>query len=308
MNNYLPTEQYFNIKIRNNLNNHKLNDFFALFNVAKAKRNYLVENNCCYLNGNLASGETILKSGDYLMIDISSFERNIYPPLDLPLDILYEDDYLLVVNKPTNFIIYSLNQEENHTMANIVSNYYLQHQLNRTIRHCHRLDLDTTGCLIYAKDLFTQSAIEKLFENHLIEKSYLAIVEGEVLTNNTIKSAIGKDRHINGKMIIKKTGPLSKTTYEVVSANKRVSFLKVKIDTGKTHQIRVHLASINHPLYGDTLYGAISNSRVMLHCIGISFIHPILGKKMQIIAPIPKDFKNILKKENLSCDKIKNLL
>ncbi len=308
MNPFCLEEQYFKMKIRHNLANKTLDDFFNLFNVAKAKKTYLINNNCCYINDQLASYQTKLNAGDYLMIDVSNYEKNEYLGYDYFLDILYEDDYLLIVNKPSNFIIYPDNLTKNNTMANIIANYYQTKHLNLTIRHCHRLDMETTGCLIYAKDLFTQSAMENQFAKRKIDKTYLAIVEGKLTGNGSIVSSIGKNRHVNGKMVVKKDGPLYHTKYESICCNQKTSLIKVKIEEGKTHQIRVHLASILHPLYGDKLYNATTNSRVMLHCYKMTFMHPILGKKLTIVAKVPQDFQEILKKEKLICIKKKNLL
>lgn len=303
MNRYVNNEHFFLMKVRRNLDGRFFYQFFEKFSLSKNKINYLFDHDCCYLNGELVTKQTILKADDYIMIDISNFEGLDYLPYEYDIKILYEDDYLLIVNKPSGFIIYPDSKEKNGTMANIIANYYFKNGQNHTIRHCHRLDTDTTGCLIYAKDLITQSAMEKLFYENKVTKNYLAIVEGNVLTDVVITSPIGKDRHQNGKMVISKTGKATKTICQVVAHNQKASLLKIKIETGRTHQIRVHLANINHPIYGDALYGAISKGKVMLHCNNISFTHPILGKKIDIVAPIFSDFKTILKKEKLSCEK-----
>ena len=309
MNNYLKNERYFIMKIRKNLDYHTLENFFQSIHLSKNKMNYLFVNNCCYLNGELASKNSVLRNNDYLMIDISNFENLAYLPVDYNLKISYEDEYLLIVNKPSGYIIYPDNKEKNGTMANIIAAYYQKKQINCTIRHCHRLDMDTTGCLIYAKDLITQSAMEQLFEEKKILKNYLAIVEGNILKDIVISTPISKDRHHNGKMIVTKNGGKSaKTICKVISHNQNYSLVKIKIETGRTHQIRVHFSSINHPIYGDELYGARIKSRIMLHCYHISFVHPILGKKIDIKAPIYNDFKEVIKKEKLTCEKREILL
>lgn len=299
-------EHYFLMRIRGNLHNKKLIDLFKMMNLAKNKVQYLINNSCCYLNGELCDENKVLNQNDYLMIDISNFEKIDYQPTQFKLDILYEDDYLLIINKPSNYIIYD--KESNETIANYIANYYQEIGLNSSIRHCHRLDKDTTGCLVYAKDLITHSAMSKMFEDNLVKKSYLAIAEGMIVKDGSINTSIGKDRHINGKMVIYSNGQHALTNYKVIDKNPTVSLLSVEIKTGRTHQIRVHLSSILHPLYGDKLYGAVTTSRVMLHCYQLNFVHPILGNRLQITANIPQDFRNTLKKEGLSCNKMSNVI
>lgn len=302
MNNY-NNEKFFMMRIRGNLHYKTLKDLFNSFSVAKAKVNYLINNNCCYVNGEVANFDTILKQNDYLMIDISNYESLDYLPEEYKIDIIYEDEYLLIINKPSGYIIYPDDKTKTQTIANMIAYYYQSHGLDLTIRHCHRLDTQTTGCLVFAKDLITQSAMDKLFQTHQIQKNYLAIVEGMMHGKGKINASIGKDRHNSGKMIVNQNGMNALTLYEVISSNKTASLLNVQIMTGRTHQIRVHLSSILHPLYGDTLYGAITQSDIMLHCYTLEFIHPILGKKISVKASIPYEFNKILKQEKLTLNK-----
>lgn len=302
MNNY-NNEKYFMMRVRGDLHYKTLKDFFTIFNVAKAKMNYLIQNNCCYVNGEVSNYETILKQNDYLMIDISNFEKLDYIPEEKELSILYEDEYLLIINKPSGFIIYPDVKTKTQTIANFVANYYQKNNIDVTIRHCHRLDNQTTGCLVYAKDLITQSAIEKMFADHTIEKTYLAIVEGMFHGKGKINSSIGKDRHVNGKMVTHINGQKALTLYEVIDSTQKASLVKLNLKTGRTHQIRVHMSSILHPLYGDKLYGAVTDGDIMLHCYSLSFNHPILGKKINIKAPLSYNFNKTLKQENLKLSK-----
>lgn len=294
-------EKYFIARIRGNLHNKTVRDFFLSNFVSKQKMNYLVSNNATFINGEVATYDTVIKQNDYIMIDISKYESLNYKPINQKIDILYEDDYILVINKPSKMIVYSDDQNNTNTVANLIAGYFKQNDLDLTVRHCHRLDTDTTGCLLYAKDLITHSAISNMFEKNQIEKWYFAIVEGMLLKSGTINYAIGKNRHINGKMIAYKNGQPSLTTYEVIDHSNTATLVKAKIETGRTHQIRVHFSTILHPLYGDTLYGAITSSRVMLHCHSLKFVHPITGKKIEIKCNVPSDFRQILKSNDLSC-------
>lgn len=293
-------ERYFIMRIRANYNKYTVGAVLKKLNLSKPKINYIFANNCCYVNGTNETIDKVLLTNDYLMIDISNFEKKEQKVFDYKLDILYEDDYLLIINKPTGFIIYSDDANKN-TIDNMIANYYQQIDLFASVRHCHRLDTETTGCLIYAKDMITHSAISKMFEDGTVKKNYLAIVEGIINKDGSINTSIGKDRHISGKMVIYRNGQYAKTNYKVVSKSDKATLLDVAIETGRTHQIRVHLSSILHPLYGDSLYGAVTTSRVMLHCHKLNFVHPILGTRLEITAPLPHDFRSVLKKERLTC-------
>ncbi len=291
--NKIINEVYFNTIITKEQHKKNIVEVLSTFFLAKDKIKYLISNNCCYLNGNLMSDKEIVKIGDYLTIDISKYEKLDYLPDEFPIDILYEDDYLLIVNKPAGYIIYPDTNSGHNTIVNFIANYYLSKKLNITVRHCHRLDKDTSGCLIFAKDVITHSAMCKMFEEKKINKTYWAYVEGIIEKGGIINLPIGKDRHINGKMIVAKGGKLSKTYYKPLSFKKNKTLLEVKIDSGRTHQIRVHLATIGHPLVGDSIYGGKKSSRVMLHCKTLSFIHPITNKKIYIEANITNDFRKL---------------
>ncbi len=284
-------ETYFHMKIHKKMHQKDLATILSELGLAKSKINYLLQNRCCFVNGNLYQTLSPLKINDYVMIDISNYERVDYIPEEKELEVIYEDEYLLVINKPSGYIIYPENKDGKHTIANFVAAYYVKHGIKATIRHCHRLDQGTTGCLIFAKDVITHSAMSGLFETRQVKKTYFALVEGVVKEKGTIDFPIGKDRHINGKMIVYAKGKKALTTYKPLSVKKNRSLLEVSIDTGRTHQIRVHLATIGHPLVGDTLYGASTPSPMMLHCKTITFIHPITQEKIYLDAKLPVDFK-----------------
>lgn len=274
-----------------------LEQWLSEMKVAKNKINYLFQNGCCFINGVSANPESILHQNDYLMIDISNFENNPYAPLDIKVDIIYEDDYLLVVNKPSGYIIYPEDVCDNQTMASIITNYYQSTGQNHGIHHVHRLDKETTGCLIYAKDIITLAKLSYDFENKHIKKTYLALVNQKIEKNGIIESPIGSDRHQNGKMAIVKNGAAAQTKYYVEKNVGNNTLLKIVITSGRTHQIRVHLSSIGYPLIGDTLYGSKQKAnRVMLHSSQIALEDPVSGIFRNFEAPFPKDFVKYLRK------------
>lgn len=288
---YLMSETYFNAKISKEMHKKTIQSILKTYGLSSSKIKYLFENQCCYVNGEISDENQILKVNDYLMIDISNFEKLDYLPEAYELKILYEDEYLLIINKPPGYIIYPENHRGHSTIVNFVANYYAKKGLNLSIRQCHRLDKDTSGCLIFAKDLITHSAMCKLFENHQIEKTYWAYVEGIIEESGEINFPIGKDRHVNGKMITHSKGKTAHTYYKPLSVKKDKTLLEIRIDTGRTHQIRVHMATIGHPLIGDKLYGAKTNQRVMLHCKTMLFHHPITFENLYIEAPVTDDFR-----------------
>lgn len=285
--------EYFNYKINEIYDNITIREFLNKLKVAKNKINYFITNKCFYINGENVDIDTILHKDDYLDIDILAFEQIDYLPCEKKVEILYEDDYILVVNKPKKIIIFPENKEENGTMANVIAGLYTLRGEDRTIRHAHRLDKDTSGCLVYAKDVITHSILSSMFENNEVKKDYIAIVENKVKKDGVITSNIGKDRHVNGKMAIARNGKSAFTSYHIEKTYNDVTVLKVRIKTGRTHQIRVHLSSIGHPLLGDYLYGAkIENiNSVMLHAKRVTFTHPFTNQVIIVDAPIHKDMK-----------------
>lgn len=285
-------EKYFHMKIGRMGHKKTIIEILQQYSVAHSKIHQLLSYNCCYRNGDLIQKDTLFCINDYLSIDMSLFEKMDYLPEVNELEILYEDDYILVVNKPAGIIVYPDQFDKTGTLVNLVAGYYQKNHLDLTIRHCHRLDKDTTGCLIFAKDFITHSAMTSLFESHQIEKIYWAKVEGTISHASRIDFPIGKDRHINGKMVVTKVGKKATTLYKPLSTTRQTTLLEVKITTGRTHQIRLHLSTIGHPIIGDKLYGSKLDSPLLLHCKSLQWIHPITQNKLTIEAPLPKSFQN----------------
>lgn len=286
---------YFKYTIKAKESGKTLKEWFQSFNLAKNKINYLIDNKCVSINDTVVyKREYILNENDEILIDVSNYEQIDYLPLRYNLEILYEDDYILVVNKPSGVIIYPENKELSNTMANYVAYYYTKTNQNKTIRHVHRLDTETTGCLVYAKDVLTHSYLSNLFENGNVKKEYNAIVYDIIEKNGKIDSPISRNRH-NNLMMVTRNGSNALTLYKPVKHYDGNTLLNVEIKTGRTHQIRVHLSSIKHPLLGDKMYGKEDEvSRVMLHCCHVGFIHPVLGYWVDFYAEMPKDMKKYI--------------
>lgn len=273
-------------------------DFFKSLKVAKNKINYLIDNNFCYLDGNILKRDSILKYNDYLMIDLSNYQSDIkYKSCKTNLDILYEDKYMIVVNKPARYIIHQ-DEGEIHkpTLTDMVISHLRLKEDDAVAYAAHRLDKDTTGIVVFAKDIITLAYLSNLFESKQIVKVYNAIVEGKTNVDGTINYSIGTDRHVNNKMVITKNGKPAFTRYETIKLLHGKSLLKVFITTGKTHQIRVHLAAIKHPIVGDEKYGAtIPANRALLHCAEITFAHPNYNKDIVIKCKLPSDMYKFVK-------------
>lgn len=270
-------------------------EWMKSFNLGKNKINYLIDNSCVVINGEIIKNRSYeLKVDDLIIIDTSMYDGIDYPPYRYNLKVLYEDDYILAVYKPAGFIIYPEEKQKAASMANIVAYYYEKTNQDYAVRHCHRLDADTTGVLIFAKDIFTHAKLSFLFEHHQIKKEYYCMCEGVVDKNGVIEAPIGRNRHDSKKMMISDSGDYAKTIYNLVEVVNNISLVKVEIKTGRTHQIRVHMASIKHPIVGDELYGSkILGSRVLLHCTRIGFVHPITKVWVDINSDIPLDFMNV---------------
>ncbi|WP_239256104.1 RluA family pseudouridine synthase [Listeria ilorinensis] len=210
------------------------------------------------------------------------------------INILYEDDFIAVVNKPTHLKTHPNTLSDKDTAANRLQHYFEQTaQISASAYHVHRLDQVTSGLVLFAKNRLALAAFSYQLEKRMIKRHYLALVEGQVSASQTIEKPIGKDRHIKGKQHISSGGQYAKTYISPVEyqQKKKQTLLTCELETGRTHQIRVHLASIGHPIVGDTLYGSKrQQQRVMLHAANITFYHPFFDKTFNLEAPLPHDF------------------
>ncbi len=228
-------------------------------------------------------------------------------PENIPLDILYEDLQLLVVNKPKGMVVHPSAGHYSKTLVNALM-FHCKDQLsgiNGVLRPgiVHRIDMDTTGALVVCKtDLAHQSLAEQL-KVHSITRRYRAIVHGRLKEDfGTIEGSIGRHPTERKKMAINvKNGKSATTHYKVLERFEQFTYVECELETGRTHQIRVHMSSIGHPLLGDILYGpkksAISGLQGQtLHAMILGFIHPVSGEYMEFTAPLPEYFEKLLKR------------
>ena len=245
------------------------------------------------LNGVWEYVNAPLKTGDILEIKLIETEcSEKIPPVYAPFEIVYEDNDILVIDKPANMPIHpSLNHYEN-TLANAVCYYFSSQNIPYTFRCVNRLDKNTTGLTILAKHMLSSAILSQQIAIKHIKREYLAIVTGVTEESGTIDAPIGRktsstiERHIDYAH-----GEHAVTHYRKIDTKNGYTLLSLILETGRTHQIRVHMSSIGHPLIGDFLYHPTSTElpRQALHSHKLEFIHPITGQPMSFVAPLPKD-------------------
>ncbi|MCR5309305.1 MAG: RluA family pseudouridine synthase [Bacilli bacterium] len=213
------------------------------------------------------------------------------------LPIIYEDDEIIVINKPSGLLSIASDKEKSSTAYRMLSDYVQQKDKHNRVFVVHRLDEDTSGVLMVAKNVKIQQALQEKWNDIVSKRGYYAIVEGVMeKPSGTIKSYLKKNSQ-NMMYSSKKAGDgqLAITHYKVIKANEKYSLLDVNIDTGRKNQIRVHLGEMGHHIIGDDKYGEPSNpiKRLGLHAYELDLTHPITGKKMKFTAPMPKEFSTL---------------
>lgn len=243
------------------------------------------------MNGNLLRTIDYVKCGLNVEILLPE-EEMLIEPTEGTLDIAYEDKYFLIVNKPPFMPVHPVKQHQSDTLANIVSFYCCNNGESYTFRAINRLDKDTSGLVIIAKDRFCANALKGK-----TQKTYFALCHGCLEGRGTVSAPIGLLE--DSKMVrhILKDGPPAITHYKSVYASDDYSLLELQLETGRTHQIRCHMASLGHQLLGDDLYGGTLDyiTRQALHCGEIKFIHPVTNNMIEVSADIPDDMKRLIK-------------
>lgn len=249
------------------------------------------------LGSKLLAENGINKSGTLLKLRFFPKERPGMEPDWKEMNILYEDDFMLIVNKPIGMEVHPSSHGQKGTLANAVAAYYEMTGQACRVRPIHRLDKDTTGPVLFAKNEFANIVFEKAMKEKKIDRLYLAVAEGRVgQDKGVIDAPIGQDRLHSTRRRVSETGEPAVTRYEVSERLPGHTLLRLKLETGRTHQIRVHLSHIGHPIAGDGMYGGTRKfiHRQALHGEKLTCFHPWTGEKIHVKAPLPDDINSML--------------
>lgn len=275
-------------------------------NLSRTSIQKLIKEKLVFVNGKNIKPNVILEIGDEITVSIPDKKEMTLVAEDIALDIVYEDDYIIIINKPRNMVVHPAAGNEEHTLVNALLNHCKLSMINfERPGIVHRLDKDTTGLIVCAKDDETHLKLVEKFSNREITKKYLAICNGSFSKDNgLIDKPIGRDEKDRKKMSVKsKSGKEALTEYNVLISNLKYSLVDVTLHTGRTHQIRVHFSSLNHPIVGDETYGnkneKIKANGQMLHSYYLEFLHPITEENLSFTVLPDEYFFSILNKTGL---------
>ena len=215
-------------------------------------------------------------------------------PTKMDLNIVFEDDWILVVNKPAGIAIHPSVLHYSDSLCNGIRFYFDKIGLKKKIRPVNRLDLNTSGLVVFAKCEYIQECLINQMKNNQFKKEYLAVCDGIFdEKSSTINLPIARKENSIIERCISENGQTAITHYEILKKFDNYSLVKCSLETGRTHQIRVHMSAIGHPLLGDSLYGSISDliNRQALHCYNLQFIHPVYNNDLNFFGDLPNDFK-----------------
>lgn len=265
---------------------------------------YLINEGAVLVNGVQAKKSTKVEAGDEIEVQFILTKEIALEPENIPLNILYEDDYLLAINKPAGLVVHPAPGNWKSTFVNALLYHCKSLEKNDTLRPgiVHRLDKDTSGLLVAAKSAGAHQAMTALFASRQIEKRYLAICSGRP-TAQLIDLPLGRHPTQRKMMTVIETGKPARTHLSILSSNSELSLLDIVLETGRTHQIRAHVAHIGHPIVGDALYGServnqrYGALRQMLHAQALSFVHPITGVPLLLTAEVPQDMRDLIARQ-----------
>lgn len=254
------------------------------------------------VNGKTEKAKYKVKSGDVIRLEEPETKTLELRPENIPLDIVYEDDDVIVINKPQGMVVHPAPGHDEHTLVNALLYHCPLSTINGTFRPgiVHRIDKDTSGLLMVAKNDKAHRSLAKQLKDKTNIREYVALVHGRIAEDEgTINAPIGRSLKDRKKQAVVKDGRNAVTHFEVLKRYRDYTFVKCILETGRTHQIRVHMKYIGHPLVGDPLYGpkkTIKGNGQFLHAGKLGFVHPTTGKLLIFEAPLPKIFQKCLEK------------
>lgn len=323
-------EKNYTLVVPQILSKQRIDKYIANFieNASRTKVQKAIDLGYVTVNGELVKSNYLVKPEDEIEIELEYPDKQDVVPENIPLDIVFEDAYLMIINKPPGMVVHPAYKNYSGTLVNAVMYYALQKNdslssLNGFERAgiVHRLDKDTSGLIVVAKDEVTHRKLSEQFFHHTIKREYNALVWGKLKKKKgEILNKLGRDKRDRKKVAILKdddiTGKTAITNYEVLAEYDFLSLVKLNLKTGRTHQIRVHLANLGHPVFGDETYGGrephsvnlTSNMKAQirnlleimprqsLHARLLGFIHPHTKEEILLESELPADMKNIILK------------
>jgi len=275
--------------------------------LSRATAQRLIKTGEVTVNGRPSKPSYRVQVGDEVAVRVPAEMPAPVVPENIPLDVIYEDDVLLVVNKPAGMVVHPAYGHASGTLVNAV------------LAHCpqvadvggpdragvvHRLDKDTSGLILIAKDGVTRAALQRQFKRRRVAKAYLALVEGQVQPREgVVEAPVGRNKRQRKKMAVVRSGREARTLYRAIEYFADNTLLEVHPHTGRTHQVRVHLAWLGYPIVGDVVYGRrrqrLLRTRHFLHAARIRFSHPVTSKEVEFEAPLPPELAAVLKRLRL---------
>ena len=258
-----------------------------------------------FVNDQVVKMNRVLTSGEIIKIDLEKDESQDIAPEKMDIDVVYEDSDVIVVNKRPGMVVHPTKSYQSGTLANGLIYYFREKGENCIVRLVSRLDMDTSGLIIIAKNQFSHMALARDMRKDTFQKSYLATVHGNMSeAMGTIHLPIYRPSDDSIKRVVDERGQDSITHFKVMERFKTGDLVKLTLETGRTHQIRVHLTHLGHPLYGDILYGIEDDkeyiARQALHAYRLKFPHPRTGEIIELEAGLPDDIMELIEKINKS--------
>lgn len=281
---------------------------------SRSRLKKLIDDGEALVNGGTCRSSYKVRAGDEISIELIEDTSENFAPEDIPLDVVFEDEYLAVINKPAGMVVHPGAGISNGTLANAIAfrfGFEESENKNKRVGIVHRLDKETSGLIVVAKNNLTLEKLSAQFQDRKVSKSYVALVHGFVrkLTGK-IEEPIARDRKNRVKMAVDKNGRNALSIFKVRQRFEKFTLLDVQIKTGRTHQIRVHLSHINHPIVGDETYNAGRDNQIksaalrkaireggrfFLHAEKLAFTHPVTKKELKFELPPPVELTNLLR-------------